>query len=250
MCTILLAYRAVADWPIIVGNNRDEFFSRTAIPPRVFANGRLQRWIAPVDESSGGSWWACNNNGLLVFLTNRWNGLPPDESKISRGKLVQSMIQNDSIAAAGEWLCNTDLSSYNPFNLLVMTTAGGFLASNYPAFEKIVLSPGLYCIANGPLVDDPTLKIKMARRRFASWSEGGLKSSSIFAGFRKLLRISLPQEFIPPQGFNVKLDEYGTTSSTIVAFSGHRQSGWCCYYASGNPLSTPYTDYSSMTLLC
>ncbi|HDJ29055.1 MAG TPA: hypothetical protein ENF28_07415, partial [Proteobacteria bacterium] len=47
MCTILLAYRIAKEWPVIIGNNRDEFFARSAIPPRVFTNGGSNRWIAP-----------------------------------------------------------------------------------------------------------------------------------------------------------------------------------------------------------
>ena len=250
MCTILLAYRLEEDYPVIIGNNRDEFFARTAIPPRVFTNGGTNRWLAPMDEKSGGSWWACNQRGLLVFLTNRWNGLPPDEDKISRGQLVNELIQTDSPSAARQWLLNTDLAQFNPFNLLVLTPNAGFIASNYPVFEEVSLFPGFYFIGNGPLIDDPALKCRMARRQFSCWSKELIDSRGIISGFRDLLRTPIPQESIPPQGFNVKLDGYGTTSSTLLALSGHRQPEVLCLYAGGNPLYTSYTDYSSMALLC
>ena len=250
MCTILLAYRIAKEWPVIIGNNRDEFFARSAIPPRVFTNGGSNRWIAPTDETSGGSWWACNQSGLLVFLTNRWNGMPPDSSKISRGHLVHDLVQNDSLSAARQWLLTVDLSQYNPFNLLVLTRSGGFIASNYPAFEEISLFPGFYFIGNGPLVCDQMLKGRMARRQFNRWTEEMIDMDGLISGFREMLRTPIPQESIPPQGFNVKLDEYGTTSSTLLAFSDHQRPEVLCFYAAGNPLHTPYTDYSSMTLLC
>ena len=250
MCTILLAYRIAKEWPVIIGNNRDEFFARSAIPPRVFTNGGSNRWIAPTDETSGGSWWACNQSGLLVFLTNRWNGLPPDGSKISRGHLVFDLIQSDSLSTARKWLLTADLAQYNPFNLLVLTCSGGFIAGNYPVFEEVSLSPGFHFIGNGPLVRDQTIKSKMARRQFNRWAEEDVNMDIIISGFRRMLRTSVPQESIPPLGFNVKLDEYGTTSSSILAFSGHQQPEVLCFYAAGNPLYTPYTDYSSMTLLC
>ena len=250
MCTILLAYGVAKGWPVIIGNNRDEFFSRSAIPPRVFTNDRSHRWMAPVDEMSGGSWWACNQSGLLVFLTNRWNGLLPDERKISRGHLVHDLVQNDSLSAARQWLLAGDLSQYNPFNLLVLTRSGGFIASNYPAFEEVSLSPGCYFIGNGPLVDDPTLKSCMAQRQFHHWADEMIDMDGIISRFREMLCTSIPQESIPPQGFNVKLDEYGTTSSTLLAFSGHQRPEVLCFYAAGNPLRTSYIDYSPMTLLC
>ncbi|MEA3241466.1 MAG: NRDE family protein [Pseudomonadota bacterium] len=250
MCTILLAYRVAREWPVIIGNNRDEFLARSAISPRVFTNGGSNRWLAPVDEMSGGSWWACNQSGLLVLLTNRWSGLPPDDRKVSRGHLVFDLIQHDSLSAARQWLLAVDLAQYNPFNLLVLTCSGGFIAGNYPAFEEVSLSPGFYFIGNGPLVDDQTLKSRMARRQFNGWTKEMIDMNCIMSGFRKMLRTSIPQESIPPQGFNVKLDEYGTTSSTLLAFSDRQQPEVLCFYAAGNPLHTPYTDYSSMTLLC
>jgi len=250
MCTILLAYQAIKDWPVIIGNNRDEFFSRAAIPPRVFTNGGSQRWIAPIDEMSGGSWWACNQSGLLVFLTNRWSGLPPDDRKISRGRLVIDLIQNDSLDTVRQWLLTTDLVQYNPFNLLVLTRTSGFIAGNYPVFEEFALSPGFHFIGNGPLIDDQAFKGRMARRQFNCWSEQKLDMDRVMLGFREMLCASLPQDSIPPQGFNVKLDDYGTTSSTILAFSDHQRPEVFCLYAAGNPLQTPYTDYSAMNLLC
>lgn len=250
MCTVLLAYRVAKDWPVIIGNNRDEFFARAAIPPRVFTNGGDNRWIAPLDETSGGSWWACNSSGLLVFLTNRWNGLPPDNDKISRGHLVYDLIQNDSLSAARQWLLTVDVAQYNPFNLLVLSCAGGFIASNYPAFEKVSLAPGFHFIGNGPLISDRALKGQMARRQFHCWTKEVIDRDSIISRFRKMLCTPIPQESIPPQGFNVKLDDYGTTSSTILAFSGHRRPEILCFYAAGNPLQTPYTDYSPMSFLC
>ncbi len=250
MCTILLAYRVAKDWPVIIGNNRDELFARSAIPPRVFTNGGSNRWIAPIDEMSGGSWWACNQSGLLVFLTNRWNALPPDNAKISRGHLVYDLIQNDSLSAARQWLLTVDLARYNPFNLLVLSCSGGFVAGNYPAFEEVSLSPGFHFIGNGPLVSDQTLKSQMARRRFNRWTEEVMDRDRIISRFREMLCTPIPQESTPPQGFNVKLDDYGTTSSTLLAFSGHRRPEILCFYAAGNPLRAPYIDYSSMRLLC
>lgn len=250
MCTILLAWRVVGGWPVIIGNNRDEFFSRSAIPPRPFTNNVSQRWIAPIDEVSGGSWWACNQRGLLVFLTNRWNGLPPDETKKSRGQLVADLIQHDSLSAARQWLLTADLSCFNPFNLLVLDSGGGFTAGNYPVFEEFPLSPGFHFIGNGPLAGERTPKSQMARRCFDCWGKKSVSVDDILSGFRQMLCTSLPQESIPPQGFNVKLDEYGTTSSTLLAFSDRQRREGCCFYAAGNPLRTPYIDYSSMTLLC
>ena len=250
MCTILLAYQVVEEWPIIIGNNRDEFFSRSAIAPRVFSNGGLNRWIAPFDTRAGGSWWACNQKGLLVLLTNRWNGLPPDEEKRSRGCLVYELMQHDSPAAAWRWLLAADVDGYNPFNLLVLDSSGGFMASNYPAFAEFPLSPGFHFIGNGPLKEERTPKSRMAGRRFGHWGGEAVKAAEIVLGFKQMLCTSLPQESIPPQGFNVRLDGYGTTSSTLLALSEPRRSKFLCLYADGNPLWTPYRDYSCHSLLC
>ena len=250
MCTILLAYQVVENWPIIVGNNRDECFSRLAIAPRVFTGGGSNHWIAPFDTQAGGSWWACSQKGLLVFLTNRWNGLPPDEGKISRGRLVYDLIQHDSPAVARRWLLAADMSCYNPFNLLVLNASGGFMASNYPVFEEFPLSPGFHFIGNGCLGEERTPKSRMARRQFDRWRKGMVVADDIMLGFKRMLCTPLPQESIPPQGFNVRLDGYGTTSSTLLALSGSHRAEFFCLYAAGNPLRVPYRNYAVRALLC
>ncbi|MBN2333262.1 MAG: NRDE family protein [Deltaproteobacteria bacterium] len=249
MCTILLAYRVDEEWPIIIGNNRDEALSRTALPPRVFSNGSRQRWIAPLDLESGGSWWACNQAGLVICLTNRWIDKPADETKISRGHLVRDLIQAASLDEVRKLLSTINLQAYNPFNLLVMGSQGAFLYTNFPRPYEIGLAAGFHFVGNGVLEEDKAIKSRMARGTFAHLCRDPVNAETMMAVFRQTLRTALPQEHIPPQGFNVSLDEYGTTSSTILAVSGDSPPRLQLYFSPDNPLRRSYDDYSGLNLV-
>ncbi len=246
MCTILLAYRVARDWPLILGNNRDEFHARLAVPPRVFSRGQgagRRRWLAPLDLAAGGSWWACNDRGLLVCLTNRWHGQLREVGLVSRGQLVHDLVQCPDPGAVREKLAATTLAAFSPFNLLVAAATEAFLFTNYPQPEEISLAPGFHFVGNGILPRENSLKARMAARKFAELERAGSGKVEIMAAFARLLRQPLPQEWIPPQGFNVFLDGYGTTSSTLLAV-GAAVGALHLAYAPGNPLRTPYRDGS------
>ncbi|MBW1645411.1 MAG: NRDE family protein [Deltaproteobacteria bacterium] len=249
MCTILLAYRVNRRWPVIIGNNRDEFYDRPAVPPRVFAaEAGGERWLAPIDLAAGGSWWACNRHGLLVCLTNRWHGELREVGLVSRGQLVRELVRCADPAAARRQLAATSLAAFSPFNLLVAGKAEAFLFSNYPEPLELPLAPGFHFLGNGPLRRDDSLKARMAAREFAALENRRVKEKrEILAAFARLLRLSLPQEWIPPQGFNVSLDGYGTTSSTLLALGdGPAAAALNLAYATGNPLRVPFRDYSPL----
>ena len=247
MCTILLAYQVDKKWPVILGNNRDEFYHRLAVPPRVFTTNNRRRWLAPIDLVSGGSWWACNNDGLLICLTNRWVGLANEAGKVSRGQLVYELVQCREPAAVRKKLDTIDISAYGPFNLLVVSAVEGFLFTNYPEADEVPLISGFYFIGNGTLLNDRSLKEKMAKRVFTELKNKLADAREITTLFYRLLRLPLPQEFLPPQGFNVLLDDYGTTSSTLLTISAQPTVTLGLSFAAGNPLRAPLVDYSGLS---
>jgi len=258
MCTVLIAWQRVAGWPLIVGNNRDEFFSRRALPPRVYrapaAPGR--RWLASQDLEGGGSWWGWNRHQLMVWLTNRWSDREEDDSGCrSRGRLVVDLLGCSRASAARrklEELCRR--YRFNPFNLVIATPERLFLASNYPALHFVELEPGFHFLGNGRLVDCGSLKAASARRRLAELETGGRLESDrgrdlVLDHFRRALATPLPQDTIPPQGFNVRFADYGTTASLLLARPQAPSDRPLLLYCSGNPLCHPYRDLSRLAAL-
>jgi len=252
MCTVLLAYKKIPGWPLVVANNRDEFFSRRALPPRVYAAGRAspgRRWIASCDLTSGGSWWGCNSYGLLVWLTNRWTEAEFATERRSRGEIVTELLCCSDPADARrqlEKLC--DGATFNPFNIIIATRESAFFAGNFPKLHFSSLAPGYHYLGNGQLSGCDSFKARSARRLFAGFS-GKESLAEILSIFRQALRTPLPQDSIPPQGFNVKFDGYGTTSSLLLVLPETAVSSLKLHYCPANPLYADYRDYSRLGLL-
>jgi len=252
MCTVLLAYKKISGWPLVVANNRDEFFQRRTLSPRVYSAGsepQNLRWIASCDLVGGGSWWGCNSHGLLVWLTNRWTEEEFATGRRSRGEIVTEMLRCADPAAARrqlEKLC--DGATFNPFNIIIAARESAFFAGNFPNLHFSSLAPGYHFLGNGQLTGCDSFKARSARRLFAGFSgkESLEKTLSIF---RQALRTPLPQDSIPPQGFNVKFDGYGTTSSLLLALPETDESRLKLHYCAANPLYADYRDYSRLGLL-
>jgi hypothetical protein len=103
----------------LAGMNRDELLTREiALPPRVFVKNGV-RAVYP-RESSGGTWIACNSNGVLFALLN-WNragrGSSSEKNK-SRGAIIPELIDQRGSHGASRALEGLDLSDILPFRLI------------------------------------------------------------------------------------------------------------------------------------
>ena len=251
MCTVLFAYKKVSGWPLVVANNRDEFFQRRALPPRVYSDYRNpnRRWLASCDLTGGGSWWGYNNRGLLVWLTNRWTAAEYETGLRSRGELVLALLNCAEPGKARkklEKIC--DGSTFNPFNLIIASRESAFFATNFPAPHFISLNPGYHYLGNGELDGGTLLKARSAGRLFSTLS-GNENLNETLQIFRQALRTPLPHDSIPPQGFNVRFDGYGTTSSLLLAAAESEVKSVSLHYCDENPLYGDYLDYSRLSLL-
>src|SRR3954447_20357315 len=90
MCLLALFYRAVGDAPVVVGANREEFYARGGLPPRLL--GGRPAVLAGLDPAAGGTWLGVNEHGLLVALTNRPKSAVPPRPR-SRGLLVRDLLR-------------------------------------------------------------------------------------------------------------------------------------------------------------
>ena len=241
---------------MLVANNRDEFYSRRALPPRIYrssAAGGVRYWLASRDLAGGGSWWGWNEAGLTVWLTNRWTATEDSSSECrSRGQLVLDLLQScDPDAARARLLETCSRYRFNPFNLLVVSSQKAFQASNFPELQLCWLAPGFHFLGNGLLQECPSLKARSARRLFAGLEAAGIPAGDpgrklVISCFLRALATPLPQDAIPPQGFNVRFPDYGTSASLYLAVPDNSSRPPVFSYCAGNPLYKPYRDYGKL----
>lgn len=116
MCLMAWNWQPASTTPLLLLANRDEFYSRAALPLHWWDGGQL---LAGRDLQGGGTWLGISRNGRLAALTNYRRPESPREDAPSRGELVVDFL--NSGVGAGEFLHTLArrVAGYNPFNLLV-----------------------------------------------------------------------------------------------------------------------------------
>lgn len=143
MCLVLLAYRTSEQAELVVGANRDEFFTRPSQTahywndsPDIFA-GR--------DLKALGTWLGVSKSGRFAALTN-WTDLSVSSSTgRSRGELPGNFLKSD--ISALEFIEGINGADYSGFNLIVYDTEQLAYYSNRTN-EKRILDAGVYGITN------------------------------------------------------------------------------------------------------
>ena len=72
MCTLFIYRSKNTEWPVFIANNRDEYLSRTFLPPGYHWNKSI---FAGKDNMEGGTWLGINNHGLCAAILNRDSSL-------------------------------------------------------------------------------------------------------------------------------------------------------------------------------
>lgn len=103
--------------------NRDELKTRRiALPPSLKERNGV-KYIAPTDADAGGSWLCVNQFGLSLGLLNYYHGKTdnsnPAKEYISRGLLLNSLVDSAAQSEAIQRLNHLDLSDYRPFILTI-----------------------------------------------------------------------------------------------------------------------------------
>ena len=103
MCLIVIGWRVHPDYPLVVAANRDEHFSRPAMPagfwddhPDVYGGRDLEK---------GGTWMGIHTHGRFAAITNYREGRPGAVAPRSRGELVSGFLVSNDVAADyfGKW---------------------------------------------------------------------------------------------------------------------------------------------------
>jgi uncharacterized protein with NRDE domain len=194
MCLILVAWKTVPGFPLVVAANRDEYHARPA--------ARAAFWkdepaiLAGRDLEALGTWMGVARNGRFAAVTNYRGGHEPRAAQ-SRGALVAGFLLDgaaprDYVAAvAGRG------ASYSGFNLLAADEESLCWVSNRSGAPRR-LEPGIYGLGN-LLLDTP--EVAAHKQAFARALEPGPSIEPLFS-------VLAAAKIVTP--------EYGTRCATVL----------------------------------
>jgi uncharacterized protein with NRDE domain len=219
MCLILFAYRVVADTPLIVAANRDEFYARPAAPAQHWADAPTV-W-AGRDLTAHGTWLGVSTTGRFAAVTNfsetPETPLPPG----SRGDLTAGFLRGSATAHA--YARDIDGPYYRGFSLLLWDGNELVYASNRNSRPR-ALPPGVHGLANTHL-DGTWPKALRGCSALSATIAGRYSTDALLA----LLADDrpAPDEALPQRGHDIAFErrlspifirggDYGTRASTAV----------------------------------
>ena len=91
MCTLMLYYKLLEDYPIVVAANRDEQYARKALAPQVIC--QHPRIYAGTDEQAGGTWLGVNEFGLLVGIESPFPAATGPRQTLARDPVPRFAVQ-------------------------------------------------------------------------------------------------------------------------------------------------------------
>jgi uncharacterized protein with NRDE domain len=244
MCILMVVYKRVKDYPIVLGANRDEYLDRPTQEPDILRQAPIV-WGGR-DVRAGGTWLGVNEHGLVVGLTNR--RMTPkqenDPTRRSRGLLCLDVLQCRTPEEVTALLTDEPPDRYNPCNLLIADQSEAHWIAYEGTPETHCITAGLHILANGNLNDFETVRIRRARHLLDRTEHTEFHTLSPF-----LERVCRDHEVGVQDRETICMhrqrENYGTVSSTILALTPDFQ-GNVYRYAAGAPCSTQYKDYSHL----
>lgn len=230
MCTVVLDFQPGL---LTLLANRDERLDRPAQGWSLRTTPRGNRILAPRDITAGGTWIGINPHGLVAAITNHHTGQPPDPARLSRGTLVEDMLDHATTAQARRSVQAIHAQRHNPFHLMVVDAHAAFLWHSTPQGDALVdLPPGLHVAT---------------------------ESDALGRGVRgDLIRTTYRVPFTPAQAHALLAthdpdprhalcvhlgDVYGTRSSTLLTLGPTQRS---LHVADQRPCITPWVDASNL----
>lgn len=248
MCLLAIHYRTLAEAPVLAAANREEFFDRSALPPRLVQPkaGASQRALCGLDARAGGTWLGVNSHGLLVAVTNRHKTHPPQAPR-SRGQLCLDLLACRTAAEAAR-LAMEELAAnrYAGANYACLDARSGVVIHAGDRLEEIALSPGLHLLANRDLNDPHDVRLQLARELFAAQP---IRSIDEFLPAAKRVCGHYVHEGRlgdrKRPSIVLRAADRGTVSSSLVVLAEDKEQG-VYQYAPGPPDTAGYHDYSEL----
>jgi uncharacterized protein with NRDE domain len=251
VCTLLVYYKQLADYPIVVAANRDEHYTRSTRAPHTMHHH--PRVYAGKDEQAGGTWLGVNEFGLVVGILNRHSTQPQDPSRRSRGLLCLDLLYKRGANAARDVLiAEGSAHPYNSFYMFWADHEHAHVAYNEGEITIRELDPGRYMLTNSSVIDLAVVTPGGLDDRLTEPAPGSL--DLLFGMFQEVCKthreiervVDAPNEHRGNRALCVHAsDQYGTVSSSLLAI-GRKFSRSRYLHAEGAPCRTPYQDFSTL----
>ena len=237
MCLILFAFKASANYPLVVAGNRDESYDRPTASaafwhdhPHIYA-GR--------DLEVGGTWMGLTRTARFAAVTNFRDGYPNGKGAAprSRGDLAGGFLTSDLPAHSYLQSVAGRQKEYAGFSTLAGDLDTLWYLSNYGKGVEAV-APGVHGLSNH-LLDTPWPKVSEGRSALAAILETDAPSMPDKLFTLLADRGVAPEHRLPNTGvgiarekqlgpkFIARDDRYGTRASTVVIVDRHGE----VYYA-------------------
>ena len=242
MCTLILAFQALADAPVAAAANRDERLDRPAVPPRVTVVRDGPDILAPRDERAGGTWIGTNEAGLFAAITNRWTDDPLPATR-SRGLLVDDVLHQSSADEAARVVENAlRTDDYDGFLLVVADADRAILLEWTGHLAVRGFDPGVHVVTNVGADDDGSIPPERADAGRRQMENAGRLRVELAPRPNEgyLAWLDRAGEALGDHDYGVCVhgDGFGTRSASLVALPPdedvlHR-------FADGPPCETPF----------
>jgi uncharacterized protein with NRDE domain len=230
-------YRVVEDAPLIVGANREEFYSRGGEPPQVL--GGLLRAVGGRDPAADGTWLGVNSAGVLIAVTNRPKSHLPEHPR-SRGLLARDLLAYSTAKVATEWASlQLGQNRYAGCNVICADAESTIVLQAGDWLRVRPLPPGIHVLTNHDVNDASDRRLGHAlwwlhQRTYAC-------AADCVAALKELCGQTGNGD--PP--IVIRKQDRGTVSSSIIVL--RRPLAESMYlHAQGPPDRTPYQDYSEL----
>ncbi len=265
MCLLVVAFQLLPGTPLLIGANRDEFLNRPAIPMTVL-QAEAPRVLGGLDEQSGGTWLAVNEEGVFAGLTNQPREGGPDASRRTRGELPLAITAHATAQRGVEaFLAHHRPSDYNGSWLL----AGDRDSLYFIDFTGLVapvavpLGPGLHVLENRPL-STSSPKAQRVAAALATMDDVDTARNALRRVLADHTRAESVNPVDPegpkdPEGpdnpvaprssancVHLNDDNYGTRSSCLIRYGADAASPPQIWAAEGPPCTAPFVDVSGL----
>lgn len=239
MCLLAIQYQLVADAPILVAANREEFYERPSQPPSI-QSGK-PRVLCGIDAQAGGTWLGVNQHGLVIGVCNRRKMSSSYPSR-SRGVLCRELLKSNSAVHARD-VAMEELSSgrYDGANFVCVDAESGWVVHGGNEIDTVEMHEGLNIISNRDLNDPRDERVEMARRLLTLHT---LDSPVKFLAVASKVFARPPS---PPGRPSIVIREKdrGTVSSTLISL-GKKPRDAIYQFSGSAPDRSRYEDYSPL----
>ena len=249
VCTLILLYRLLDDYPVVALHNRYLGKDTVEQPPRRL-NGNT---VAPIDVASGGTWIGMNDSGLLLAITNQETQRLPEPGR-SRGLLALDILKEYETAGdAKDHLLDPGIRGlYRTGNFTVLDAQTAWHVVWDRETHIYPIDEGVYVLSTITVVPGMTWSDRARsiwvdaekRRDRATLLLGGYQPESVDDAVAELMRVSADHGWGRSQASICwHSPEYRQTSSTLMA-SAAQPSRSLVYYCESNACLNPFRDYS------